>query len=335
MRRHAVRSASLAALGLIGFGIVFPAWGQQCIDPMPSYPNPSDPLDSAKFITPDPSDPASNQGFVIPAPTVTDFDGNLVCENIGGQFGGQIPDGVGMETFQFVDDEGNKFQFTVESYLDSFGIAQWRVLLPSEAPPPDDSWTVLYAIDTAITDAAQGGNGCLAAMGSDAVSGRLAWERSNGGYTLRNLYVCADTSFDPVGVAPPPPPEPVKGCFLENMDSTVIYGVTVKCEGVPAGEKRTIFVSKDTELDEFSQPHPVPGYGFLDENGVIDFNNVCICNGPTVPDAEPQCDPNPDQVNDPVTDALDPCTVQDADVQVEISIQNPRCVTVGGSRRCY
>jgi hypothetical protein len=316
-------SSLVITAGLTCFTLAGPAWGQAgCIDPMPLYPDPSDPIQVV-----DPNDTE----YVIPAPTVSAFGSNLTCDDISGQFGGKIPNGSGAVTFQ---NSADMVQFTVESTL-SNGIAVWNVVPPEEAPGPV-GWTVLRAIDTSITDAAQGGNGCLVSHGADALAGQLAWRKSNGTNTLRNLYVCADNTFDPVGTQPAPSVEPVKGCTLEDMQSKTIYGVTVVCQGVPMDEQRTIFVSKDTELNvDTNNIDPVAGFGFLNEEGEIDFSNVCVCNGPTSEFEQPQCDPNPDQVNDPILDALEPCTVNNADVSVNIEIQNPRCVTVGGRRRCY
>jgi hypothetical protein len=140
--------------------------------------------------------------------------------------------------------------------------------------------------------------------------------------------------------APPPPPPPapaVSSCILQEGDSIEIYGVTFVCAGVEPNGQRTIIVSKDLECDlngnNCSQP---PTYGFTGDDGIPHFENFCICLGAGTPIEDAQCDPNPLITNDPVTDALEPCTVgAGAFPPVEVSIQNPRCVTASADRRCY
>ena len=109
---------------------------------------------------------------------------------------------------------------------------------------------------------------------------------------------------------------------------------------VPNDETRTIVVSKDTTCgidpnDGVYKCVNFPGFGFTDDDGNIDFNNVCQCVGPAtasstgddLPVLQVECDPDPTNP--------DGCEVDNAEVPVEALFQNPICFTVGGFRRCF
>ena len=327
MNKNIIKSSAITGVGLIALGVGSTVWAEGCIDPNPKYPIASkpttfvDPADPDTYVAPDES---------IPAPSVTAFDGNLTCDSTTGYFGGFISDGAGTETFTSPD--GSK-QFTVTSFIDN-GKAVWKVVHDESLA---EGVTEFRGIDATISASNKGSKGCNTTFGVDAGSGESAYEKTNGTLVASDLFVCANETVDSVPPPPPPPAVAVEECFLSNNQSIKIYGVTVLCADVPAGEQRTIFVAKNTELDADSVAQPVPGFGFTNDAGVIDFTNVCICNGPDQTNStELLCDPNPDQPDDPVTDALEPCTVRENAVPaLDLTIQNPVCVTYGGFRRCY
>jgi len=321
MNTNILRSSAITGIGLIALGVGSTVWAAGCIDADPKYPLASDltvfvdPLDPDTYVAPDES---------IPAPSITAFDGNLTCDSTSGYFGGFIAGGSGTETFTSPD--GSK-QFTVTSFIDN-GKAVWKVIHDESLA---EGVTEFRGIDATISASNKGSKGCNTTFGVDAGSGESAFEKTNGSLVASDLYVCANETVDSVPAPPPPPPVEVEECFLNDGDNITIYGVTVQCDGVPLGEQRTIFIAKDTETVD-GQVTTVPGFGFTDDAGVIDFNNVCICNGPLpLEGSEPECYPDP---LNPVP-GLELCTVNDAIPSLNVEIQNPRCITYGGSRRCY
>jgi hypothetical protein len=328
MNASIFKSTAITGIGLITLSLGGTVWAEGCVDPDPKYPITNEPT---VFV--DPLDPDTYEAPAesIPAPSVTEFDGNLTCESTSGYFGGFIANATGTQTFTSPD---GSMQFTVRSYLDN-GKAVWNVI-HDESLPADVM--ELRGIDATISASNKGSKGCNTTFGVDAGSGVSAFEKVNGTFVASDLYVCASTTVDSVPVPPPPPPAVVEGCVLADGDVISIYGVTIQCAGVPSGEQRTVFVAKDTEdldpNDGVLDPVPVPGFGFANAEGVIDFKNVCICNGPGPVDGETGCDPSP-LPDDPVTDALPLCSVTDSVPALDLTIQNPYCVTYGGSRRCY
>ena len=328
MNANILKSSAIIGIGLIALGVGGTVWAEGCIDPDPKYPIAAetntfvDPLNYDTYVAPDQS---------IPAPAVTAFDGNLTCDSTAGYFGGLIPGGSGTRTFSSPD--GLK-QFTVTSVLDNNGKAVWNVI--QDVTLPVDSGVIeLRGIDATISASNKGSKGCNTTFGVDAGSGVSAYEKTNGAFVASDLFVCANETVDSVPVPPPPPAAVVEGCVLANGEVINIYGVTIQCTGVPVGEQRTIFVAKDTaDLDGDGTAEPVDGFGFVDANGVINLKNICICNGPDPVAGEVTCDPSP-LPDDPVTDALEPCTVKDAVPALDLTIQNPYCITYGGTRRCY
>ena len=326
MNTNILKSSAITGIGIIALGVGSTVWAAGCIDADPKYPLASDltvfvdPLDPDTYVAPDES---------IPAPSTTEFDGNLTCESTSGYFGGYIAGGSGTETFTSPD--GTK-QFTVTSFIDN-GKAVWKVIHDESLA---EGVTEFRGIDATISASNKGSKGCNTTFGVDAGSGESAYEKTNGGLVASDLYVCANEIVDSVPVPPPPPPAVVEGCVLQDNEVINIYGVTIQCTGVPAGQQRTVFVAKDTgeDIDGDGIADPVPGFGFANEDGVIDLKNVCICNGPDPVDGEVTCDPSP-LPDDPVTDALEPCTVKDSVPALDLTIQNPYCITYGGSRRCY
>lgn len=196
-------------------------------------------------------------------------------------------------------------------------------------------------IDAALTDSAQGGKGCLYSFGTDKNMGDKLGYATNSTepfdfFPPTKAVFCSDGVAETTAVFEPTPE--VKNCILEvdengNSVPKVIHGVDFSCQGVGFGETRTIIVIKDTQNCDVNGENceEVPAFGFTDLAGNIDFNNVCRCVGnddnsgvlPTIS----ACEPDPEFPGG--------CEVIEAEVPVDISIQNPKCFTVGGKRRCY
>jgi len=326
MNTNIIKSAAITGIGLIALGVGGTVWAAGCIDANPKYPLTAEP---ATFVDPADPDTYVAPDESIPAPSTTAFDGNLTCDSTSGYFGGFIAGGSGTETFTSPD--GLK-QFTVTSFIDN-GKAVWKVIHDESLAA---GVTEFRGIDATISASNKGSKGCNTTFGVDAGSGQSAFEKTNGTLVASDLFVCANETIDSVPTPPPPPPAMVEGCVLENNEVIDIFGVTIQCLGGPPGQQQTIIVAKDTGEDTNGDgmADPVPGFGFVDEDGVINLKNVCICNGPDPVVGELTCDPSP-LPDDPVTDALEPCTVVDSVPPFELLIQNPYCFTYGGSRRCY
>lgn len=198
-------------------------------------------------------------------------------------------------------------------------------------------------IDAILTDSAQGGKGCLYSFGVDQTGGtKVGYQRNSGDFFPASRAVfCSDQVEEVTAVVEPP--AVVEECVIADGESKKIHGVTFSCPEVPAGALRTIIVVKDTECDvNGTNCNFVPGYGFLGPDGTptqgtIDFNNICQCQGPAVPGSDPgtfgvvseECDLNPDS-------SPGDCVVgPGAEVPVDASIQNPKCFTVRGKRKCF
>lgn len=204
----------------------------------------------------------------------------------------------------------------------------------TENPDEDDGQ------DAVLTDSAQGGKGCLYSFGTDKFEGMVGYATSPTDFFPPTKAVFCSDGFDEVA-AIVQPPAVVEECVIDSLESKLIHGVTFSCPFVPDGETRTVIVSKDTMCTENPDMPgellctPVPGFGFTTE-GSLDFNNVCQCVGSAVPGIPPspttsilqeECDPDPANPEG--------CEVNNAEVPVEILIQNPTCFTVGGFRRCF
>lgn len=307
--------SSLVATGLLALGFVVPAWGQQCLPPTPL-----EPPEAANLIT--------------------EFDGNMTCGT--GQFGCSIPDGGGLNsaTCTAFNSDSTKY-FRVRSTIGVDKKAYWNI-------EPDGS--NILGIDGLINNNGPGGGakGCLYSFGIDAVSGTAAYEKSNRTIaTIQSLTFCADSLSEPV---PPPAPIPlskVQACELDSSgnENVEIYGVSINCMNVPAGEDREIFVVRKTYQDPNSgQVVNDRNFGFANIDGVdlgvagdIDLSNICRCVGNTTVPEESQCDPDPNVINNPEIDALDPCVLgpNAATVPTSIEFQNPIKVCSGGSCRYY
>lgn len=187
-------------------------------------------------------------------------------------------------------------------------------------------------VDAALTDSAQGGKGCLYSYGTDKNMGILGYSTSPTDFFPPTKAVFCSDGIREASVVVQPEPV-VKNCILEAGQQKEIYGVTFSCDAVGANQTRTIIVVQDTTCDEFGgNCTGVPAFGFTDGAGNIDFNNVCRCVGDSANSGGlppiPACEPDPENINGG-------CEVIDAEVPVDISIQNPKCFTVGGTRRCY
>lgn len=193
-------------------------------------------------------------------------------------------------------------------------------------------------VDASLTDAAQGGKGCLYSYGTDKEAGTIGYQTSDGDFFPTSKAVFCSDGIEEVS-AEVSEPAVVEECILASGTSQEIFGVTFSCPLVPAGETRTIIVTKDTECNpnDPTDCSPVPTFGFTDPvTGNIDFNNVCQCVGPSAPGMPPpnpvetvECDPDPNN-------QAGGCEVgEDAENPVVITIQQPKCFTIGGFVRCF
>ena len=185
-----------------------------------------------------------------------------------------------------------------------------------------------HGIDVVITDTATGANGCFQAFGEDQSSGIAGFQRDNGSYLATStIAFCTDQKVEVTAVATPI--AEVKECVIDGGtgESQEIWGVEFACANVPAGETRTIIITND-DVDDF-------GFSAAgNTTGILDFNNVCQCKGPTVTAefevTEEECDPNPDAT-------VNRCLYQTPvnNTPIVITIQQPKCFTVGGFQRCF
>lgn len=197
-----------------------------------------------------------------------------------------------------------------------------------------------YKIDVVITDTATGANGCFQAFGTDQTGGEAGFYKDNlAPLTTRAIAFCADGNNDVTAVVQPL--AVVEECVIGSGLSKEIHGVTFSCPLVPAGETRTIIVSKDTTNctnvgtagDPVYECFPVPGFGFLGDQNTLDFNNVCQCVGGVASSGQSvlkeECDPDPQNT-------ASGCEVgAEAENPIVVTIQNPKCFTVGGFTRCF
>ena len=200
-------------------------------------------------------------------------------------------------------------------------------------------------VDAVLTESSRH-KSCLYSYGTDQVEAVVGYQSSyNDFYHPKKAVFCRDGIDEASSIVHPP--AKVEQCVIDFGESKLIHGVSFNCPAVPAGETRTILVSKDTSnCTDTGQTDPNgnpvyecdshPGFGFTDETGNIDFNNVCQCVGPlvsgggsttTFPVLREECDPDPSNPEG--------CSVVNSEVPVEIMIQNPKCFTVGGRRRCF
>lgn len=191
-----------------------------------------------------------------------------------------------------------------------------------------------FGIDSEMTNSAQGGKGCLITHGTDKFAGTIGYatnpESDDDFFPATKAVFCSDDEREVASVVVEDPV--VKNCILEEGEQKKIYGVTFSCDDVGINQERTIIVVQDTACDiNGDNCQGIPAFGFTDGAGNIDFNNVCRCKGNNttsggLPDIL-ACDPDPENPGG--------CEVSSAEVPVDISIQNPKCFTVGGRRRCY
>jgi len=279
---------------------------------------------------------------VDPSPVTTPSGGLLTDDNywytlVGGKVEG-CPSNLSL-LHEFSGGDGS-YQYTV---LDSGG-AEVTVTLTSSTVGGPAQWSATCSdadgarscagvalVDAVVTSNAKGGNGCLYSFDLDAASA-TAGDPGN----IRSLYLCGDGEYEPIP-APTPPPAVVNGCYLGSGQTKNIYGVDVSCPTVPLGEQRTVYIAKDTETNDNGDLVFREGFGFTNDDGIIDFKNICICIGGSTDEIlELECNPNPSFFTDPALELLPECTITEgAQPVTEIQIQNPRCVTVGGTRRCY
>jgi hypothetical protein len=212
-------------------------------------------------------------------------------------------------------------------------------------PEQDESGNLIRArgnTDATITDTAQGANGCFNAFGTDQYTAIAGFERDNNPgsvFSTKAIQFCSDGIKEFTAEAPQPPPKQAR-CLIGGETAFLKYGVSVTCPSVPAGEQRTIVISKDTET--YTDPETgimslqrVDGYGFFNENKEIDFNNVCVCEGPD-PDGgngvihETAC------IADPSYEGPNKCTVEEgANVPISVTYQNPFCISGVSTGWCW
>lgn len=211
------------------------------------------------------------------------------------------------------------------------GIAKWSAQCKIGGEVVDCKGVALVDGVTTTDASKYVDNSCLYNFGVDAASGSAGFS----GRTIGKLRACSDGIYERI---PEPLPEPatVAGCFIASGQSKVIDGVTVQCPTVPVGEQRTIVVVSDTVTDGGQLVVP-EGFGFTNSNGDIDFGNLCVCiGGDEVPPTALECAPTTAYQDKFPELNLPLCEVgQGSRPVTELQIQNPVCVVVGGSRRCY
>jgi len=312
MNSNDFRSTAKVVGALVALGLPFSGWAA-CEDPSPVT------APSGGLLTVD------NYWYTLVGGKVEGCPDNL---DLLHEFYG----GNGSYDYTVLDSSGNEVTVTLTSSTAN-GPAEWSAECSDDGVVRDNCAGVAL-VDAAVTSNAKGGNGCLYSFDLDAASA-TAGDPGN----IRSLYLCSDGEYEPIP-APTPPPAEVKGCYLGNDDFVEIYGARIFCPtDLKLNEQRTIFVSNDVQCDDDTGENcTIPeGFGFVNQEGVIDFTNICTCIGGTTEQVlELECNPNPSFFNDPALEGLPPCTVgEGAQPVTEIQIQNPRCVTVGGTRRCY
>lgn len=310
LRLNAKAAAVLLALGFSGSG-----WAA-CEDPSPVYTpagvNP--PLGTEETLS------ADNYWYTLAGGKVTGCPSNVptLCQIDGGNGECALPGLLPGVNVSIKSTTAN-------------GPAQWHAECYDADTLEPVSCAGVPLVDAVVTDNASGGNACLYSFDYDAAAATAG----DPGH-IRSLYLCSDGFYEPIPV-PPPPPAAVTGCYLNGTSGTkTIYGVEIKCPTLDWGEQRTIFVAKDTEnCDENTNTCEVPeGFGFANADGVIDFSNICTCVSADFDPTKTECAPT--EAYQKVYPELPLCTVGEGALPVtEIQIQNPRCVTVGGDRRCY
>jgi hypothetical protein len=284
---------------------------------------------------------------IDPSPVTAPSGGLLSVDNywytlVGGKVEGcptglsllaTFPGGNGSYSYTVFDSSDIPVTITLSSTAE--GPAAWKAKC-SDADG-DRSCAGFALVDAVVTSNAKGGNGCLYSFDLDAASA-TAGDPGN----IRSLYLCSDGEYEPIP-APVEELPPVASCLLDSGVPVDIHGIEVSCPDLDDGEKRTVIVSKDGKFDvladgsiDFTNFTPAPGFGFTNQAGEIDFNNICLCiGGIEGTETEFQCNPAPEFFTGPAFDGLEPCTVNNALPVTEVQIQNPTCVVQGGRRRCF
>jgi hypothetical protein len=309
MNSNDFRSTAKVVGALVALGFPFSGWAA-CEDPSPVT------APSGGLLTVD------NYWYTLVGGKVEGCPANLVQL-------AEFPGGTGGEVIIVIDSKGDEVTVTLTSSTAN-GPAEWSAECSDDGVVRDNCAGVAL-VDAAVTSNAKGGNGCLYSFDLDAASA-TAGDPGN----IRSLYLCSDGKYEPIP-APTPPPAVVNGCYLGSGETKNIYGVDVSCPTVPLGEQRTVYIAKDTETNDNGDLVFREGFGFTNDDGIIDFKNICICIGGSTDEIlELECNPNPSFFTDPALELLPECTITEgAQPVTEIQIQNPRCVTVGGTRRCY
>jgi hypothetical protein len=315
MHDSSLRVSSILCGGCLMLGASIPAWAtSSCQPPMPTDWNGRPLPEGASWFTP-------YSGSVGNCPI-----GQNGCSI---SFGGGSGYNTRACSFHSTDAQDETILVTIEATAAS-GAASWTASCTKNHSPVSCVGVALVDSVRASTGG-QSGNGCFYGFDVDAAAGQAGKVPS-----LNRLTLCSDGIYEPIP-APIREPAVVQGCYLQSGQTAVIHGVEVSCPAVPNGEQRTIIVAKDTETDLQGDLTRPQGFGFTNTSGIIDFNNICICVGGSVDEIEEmECNPNPEVYTDPALDGLPECTISaDSQPPVELSIQNPYCVTVGGGRRCY
>jgi len=254
----------------------------------------------------------------VPGVLVTPYGAKLAC-----------PSGYEECSVRFDSEGGNTNNCnTIEVEIEG-DLVVWD---STDADPSEEA--PFGAVDAIFTKN-RNGKKCLYSFGSDTFEGLVGYDEveyySHGYHNNRPKKVVFCTDLLETGTRSlQPTPELVANC-------DEIHGVTFACDNVPAGETRTIIITKDTEkvsaYDEYEnyseELRSVPGFGFLNDEGNIDFNNVCQCVGPGPTEAIPACNPDPNSTRETK------CTNESSETPVNISITNPKCFSIGGFVRCF
>lgn len=197
----------------------------------------------------------------------------------------------------------------------------------------DSNCQGIPTIDFLATKGGQSANACIYTSGVDVVA-------MNAGFTGSNFfgaYICSDGEYEPIPQPFSPPAQTNADCIVEAGSTGYVDGVEIACPALNPGEERTIVVVTDQICDQSGANCFTPvGYGFLNNQSQIDFQNICICrnsNGNQTNVTETECQ-IPGDTDDGVAGEAT-CNVENAGPPVEFSVQNPRCATVAGSRSCY
>jgi len=284
--------------------------------------------------------------FVISSEIVTPYGGSALTCPDGYENGCTIEDVVDGATCDVVNPDGSASYIKIKLVDDfltwkSYDVGPDEVVGTGDDTPNIIAQGEFGGLDAVFRKNGTGGNGCYWSYGADQVEASASFLKDNNTYMpTRSISFCLDDKQEFTAIPPPTRPE-VKECVLLNGESKTIHGVDFVCDNVLPGEQRTIIIVKDTEncVEEPAGSNTyvcdkVPDFGFRDADNNIDFNNVCQCIGVPDPDTgsfpvlKVACDPDPEIEGECEIDA-------GAEMPAHITLQNEKCFTIGGRRKCF